>query len=591
MRPGDGFSLRRYASALIAIWLLCIFVMLAVSWTHLVHFELRDPDDAMRLVQVRDLMAGQNWFDTIQHRVNPPIGGMMHWSRLVDMPIALLIILARPFASQSGAELVALITIPLLLSAALFIITAETGRRLGGVRLGLACAAMLALSLTVLIQFLPLRIDHHGWQIVLAAVAATALLDSRPLRSGVISGTATALWLTISGEALPYAALLGFVTAVPAILRKEEWSRPASYLSMLTIVSTALLIATRPWAEAAQYQCDTMSPAYLLPLAAANIAFLGTAPLGRSTLLARCAPSVTAGCIGIAAFLAIAPECTQGPFQALEPIVRDYWYLQVLEGMPINRQDPAMIAMIVGISSVGLIGYAWRLMADDAFEIRRRWMTMAMMAAGTSIISILVMRAMSVAHLYALPGIAWLLLYLHDRASRLTTRWFRIPAIAALVALTPVGIGALAALLPTDQARADEPSKAYVDSQCDDPSSYRVLKSVPAETLLAPLDIGPAILMTTNHSVVATSHHRNHEAMADLIKAFIGSDRNAHEVMAAHHARYVLLCPTLNEIRLYARINPNGFAAHLTQNQIPHWLVSVNLGNDGPLRLYRIRPE
>ena len=34
--------------------------------------RLPDSDDAMRLVQVRDLLAGQGWFDMVQHRLMPP---------------------------------------------------------------------------------------------------------------------------------------------------------------------------------------------------------------------------------------------------------------------------------------------------------------------------------------------------------------------------------------------------------------------------------------------------------------------------------------------------------------------------------------
>jgi hypothetical protein len=37
-----------------------------------------DTDSALRLVQVRDLLAGQGWFDTTQHRMNTPDGLSMH---------------------------------------------------------------------------------------------------------------------------------------------------------------------------------------------------------------------------------------------------------------------------------------------------------------------------------------------------------------------------------------------------------------------------------------------------------------------------------------------------------------------------------
>ena len=55
-----------------------------------------DTDDAMRLVEAHDFLGGQNWFDLVQHRLNTPFGAEMHWSRLVDLPEALLLALLRP---------------------------------------------------------------------------------------------------------------------------------------------------------------------------------------------------------------------------------------------------------------------------------------------------------------------------------------------------------------------------------------------------------------------------------------------------------------------------------------------------------------
>src|SRR5690348_3158904 len=54
-------------------------------------------DDAMRLAEVRDLLHGQAWFDLTQWRMNVPFGLSMHWSRLIDAPIAGLILILRQF--------------------------------------------------------------------------------------------------------------------------------------------------------------------------------------------------------------------------------------------------------------------------------------------------------------------------------------------------------------------------------------------------------------------------------------------------------------------------------------------------------------
>ena len=72
------------------------FLFAALAWTLFAasalwlarHGVSLDTDSAMRLASVRDLLHGQAWFDTSQHRLNTPYGLSMHWSRLVDAPLA-----------------------------------------------------------------------------------------------------------------------------------------------------------------------------------------------------------------------------------------------------------------------------------------------------------------------------------------------------------------------------------------------------------------------------------------------------------------------------------------------------------------------
>src|SRR4051812_48296407 len=51
-----------------------------------------DNDSLLRLVEVRDMLAGQGWFDLHQYRMGLEGGFVMHWSRLVDAPIAAIIL-------------------------------------------------------------------------------------------------------------------------------------------------------------------------------------------------------------------------------------------------------------------------------------------------------------------------------------------------------------------------------------------------------------------------------------------------------------------------------------------------------------------
>src|SRR3546814_4613905 len=73
-----------------------------------------DTDDNPRVQQVRDWLAGQAWFDLRQHRMSPPEGADIHWSRLVDIPLAGMILLFKSFASVPFAERAAVAIAPLL---------------------------------------------------------------------------------------------------------------------------------------------------------------------------------------------------------------------------------------------------------------------------------------------------------------------------------------------------------------------------------------------------------------------------------------------------------------------------------------------
>jgi hypothetical protein len=106
------------------------------SWTPITTTWLtgvyNDTDDAMRMVQVRDWMAGQGWHDLRALRLDPPAGVLMHWSRVVDIPLAGLIRLFGLVADQETAERLARIVFPLSLQALLLLGAGLTGRLLVG---------------------------------------------------------------------------------------------------------------------------------------------------------------------------------------------------------------------------------------------------------------------------------------------------------------------------------------------------------------------------------------------------------------------------------------------------------------------------
>src|SRR5881398_3511122 len=102
---------------LVPLLFLAASVMLALPAINGGVFDALSTDDAMRLVEVRDLIGGQGWFDMLQHRMDPPGGTSMHWSRLIDAPLAGLILLFKPLLGMHHAQALTLYFWPTLLFA------------------------------------------------------------------------------------------------------------------------------------------------------------------------------------------------------------------------------------------------------------------------------------------------------------------------------------------------------------------------------------------------------------------------------------------------------------------------------------------
>jgi hypothetical protein len=549
----------RVALWALLLWMACSMLMLWLFRGDLPALAFRDPDDAMRLAQVRDWIGGQAFWVVSQYRVNPPIGGPMHWSRIVDMPIAALILLFTPILGVAGAELVACATAPLLLlgglTAAVFVFV----QRVAGRGIALLSVALLLTSPSILVQFTPLRIDHHGWQIALAALALCGTIDKRAVRGGMVAGLALALWLQISSEALPYVALFAANFALRHWMARDQAPRFIAFVTMLGGAALMLLALLRGPQALVDSKCDALSFVYLWPLVAMALATVGAARLaGIDTAARRFLIAAIGGGAALTTLMVTGGPCLSGdPFAALGPIL-----------LP------------------SLLGVGASLMAarESIGEARMRWLVVTLLLFGSTLVAVLVMRALCVAHVFALPGIAWLVMRLFARAQASRSAVVRVFGSVALVVLTPAGLCAAWLAL----AAQAEPAKA-ASANCRTASVLARLRALPPATLFAPLDMGPDILVQTRHAVIGTAHHRNATGITAVIEGFVDAPDTARAVIARTRAHYVVTCDGLTEYRLYEQENRRGLAALLAKGAIPDWLTP--LPGKGPLRIYRVRRD
>jgi hypothetical protein len=562
---------KRFAFALEGLWVVTSLVMIYLYYDNIAARVLSDPDDYMRLLQVRDLLAGQSWFDLHQHRLVPPLGPPMHWSRLVDLPLAAAILLLRPFVGTSAAEQLATILIPMVTLGCVMALVAAITRRLLGTPQAYLAAALVPTAPLLWVQLQPLRIDHHGWQVVAALAMTLLAIDPHHRRGGAIAGLAAATALNISFEAAPFVAAVGGLFA----WRWVKDDRPALLAFALVLAATSLLyfVAMQPVSEWRAAYCDVVAAPYLagLVVIAAGVAVAVRLHLPASARLTALGAIAIAGA---GAVMLVNPACGSGQLVRFDPIVYHFWFRNFAESLPVWEQSPLVATMIVGIGVIGIIG-SWRARARAAGEARQRWTNLLLLQIASMGMAMLVQRAGATESALALPGTLSLITELQDRFAQVRLATLRVlGSTAAILLCIPATLPATVKLLSSHPGATARPAAAL---GCSVPSRLAAISTLPTANVASTFDLSATILTVSEHRVLATGHHRNMSAMRDLIVVFTADPAVARAVLERRDIRYVILCRDSNEVSGLASLAPKGLMNRLLRGDPPPWLRRIRL--------------
>lgn len=580
---------RGFWPRIVLAWLAVAIILTVRQMAAIRGFDLADPDDHLRLLQVRDLIAGQGWFEHFQYRINPPEGVATHWSRLVDIPLVVVILALTPLVGQPSAELAAAVIVPLITLLCAMALTARIAAKLLGPRAAYASCLVWVMALPAMAQLQPMRIDHHGWQIVAVLAAINGLLAHDPRKGGWIAGLALAAGMSISLELLPFTVLFAAVLGLRWLRDPAAGAWLTHMMQALAAGSLALYLATRG-PLTSEVRCDTVSPAYLagFALAALLVGLIARrpwlSPLALGGLLGTAA-ALTAGC-----YLLLAPQCLSGPYAELDPVVRDLWYVNVFEGMPVWKQGLPNVVQMVVPPLAGLIVLGLALL--HVRDLRRQLLVdFALLLGGALVIAVLVARFSGVTAALATIPLGFAVAEWLRRASsmQLVGRLAALPLI--MLALLPgFAVGQAQAAIAAPMPSTGETAAPPLERSCGLPASLPALTALPPATVFAPFDIGPTLLVHTRHKVIATGHHRASTSMRDVIDAYLADPAKAEAIVRAHGARYVMACGDLIEARNYRTFAPTGLMAGLLAGRAPAWLEPVALPAEaGELKLWKVR--
>jgi hypothetical protein len=587
----DGLE-RRWRWWVLLFWLAASALLLYTRWGAINAFALGDTDDNMRIMQVRGLLAGQGWYDLRQYRLNPPWGADIHWSRLVDLPIAGIRLALAPLVGGPAAERAAAALAPLLPMGVAMAAVAATARRLIAPGAFALAVALLLCGHSVRGMWAPLRIDHHGWQLALLAVSVAALVDPKRARGGALLGIASALSLVIGLEMLLYLALGGGIVVLMWVRDPAEGRRLAAYGASLAGGGALGFLLFASYANRAPV-CDALSPVWLSVVAAGGAIAVALALLAPRTWALRLGTAAVAGAALAAGFALAWPNCL-GRLEGASPELVRLWLGNVREARPIYLHGYATAIGIAALPAAGLIGYGamlWRERRDR--EALLHWAATAAPALLAAALLLWQTRAGPAAQLLAVPGataLAWLAIGVF-RASRSVFVRVVGTAFAFLLVsgiLVQQGVSQIFPAKPRPGLKAV--NKA--NSLCPTLWALRPVAQVPRGQVLTFVDLGPRLITVTHHDAVAGPYHRNGGDIIDVMRAFRGSADSARATIERRRIDYVLICPGLSESTVYASQAKNGFYAQLVRGQIPAWLQPVPLPANSPYRMWRVvRPR
>ncbi|SOE17854.1 hypothetical protein SAMN05877838_2759 [Hoeflea halophila] len=557
-----------------------------------------DNDDVMRLVQVRDLLSGQGWFDLTQYRLGLEGGTLMHWSRLIDLPIANLVMLFSLFMGPVMAEASALFVWPLLTTLPIFYALALGGNVLAGQPGRLIALALAFLFVLGGNRFQPGSIDHHNVQLgLIATIAACLMLPGRPPLAHAIAGGAAALAIAIGAETTPHILVAALIVAIQWLWIGRDMKAAASVFALaMAAALSAVFFLTVPPARYGEVACDALSTGfYSLGVIGAGSFFLAVSATSERYFAWRLTALGLAGTVTLGAALLIAPQCLGNPLATLDPLLVSMWLSSVTEAQSVFAQaitEPWSLAGFYLVPVLAMMLCVRRICQRR--DVQAYGVLLALLAVSWAIALVQVRGAVFANLLSAIPMAALVAeMRVRANADQKNLRkglMFAGTALAAVPFVWALSGALLSMAVNTVTGEEVGSLPVLEENACTGAAALRALAAEPAGVVASPSNMGAHILRFTAHRVLSAPYHRNQGGMLTELHAAMAVPKDAVKFLRGAGVTLVAFCKTDPQVASITRVAPDGLYAQLGQGRIPAWLEPVPGTQALPLQLYRVKP-
>ncbi len=581
MRTGSALQLNRTS----LFWLTfvaatCLIVAKAFVLGAGLHenFAKMGNDDIMRLTVVRDLIAGQSWFDTTQYRMVPPEGLSLHWSRYVDAGIAAIILpLSLVFEMDLAEQIAVGIWPTLIFLLTLVVLGFGTRRVFSAPAASFAMLCLVIWPLTADVHSRPGNLDHHNVQFLMMLVMVLAVIwPDGAKRAGIVAGISAAFSLAVGLEGVLFIVVAGFVLVVRGAIEAER-SRLVAFCIALFFGSCLLWLGQAPPATRFMPVCDQLGTPMLGLVSVAAVASL----LPLMVLRGADRPAMILGStivltsVGLAAVWPLLGPCISGPYGNLPDALQTYISTSIVEAKPAlvyakTNAVPAFIFLLPVFAAVLLGGWRWfRTMRNvPCQENKALGILLVFCVFGLGLVfyqmRTVILAATVVPMIGGVVMAQMLASYLKNRDA--LQGMLMLGVQITFIAPTLI-VNGLQPLLP-DASQTDGQAVAA----CRTYETLQSLNDVPPGVILSHGNLGASIIWATHHDALSAPYHRSAAALGNGILPFAMEESEMEVYIRDTAATYLLLCRD--------QAFDGAFATSLVAGAQVDWLVPVPLDND-----------
>lgn len=549
-------------------------------------------DDAMRMLQVRDLLDGQAWNDLTQHRLRLDDGWSMHLSRLIDAPIAALILLFELFFTRAQAETLAMIVWP----GAMFGLTVAClhllCHRLGGPHGAVYGTILASILLAQSGQYDPGSMTRQNFEIALLALAIVGFIMRRPRWPfALVGGIAAALGIVIGGGLILHIAAVCVSFAVAWAMRGTP-ERPYMLIFALSFaVVLCLALVVGPPADVFNGNfCNAISINLVLPALLGAIGLSGLAYFMSDFTQTPRVLAVGMLAISVSSLTAILGDfCLSDSLTNLDPLFVESWSGRVEEYRSIADFSSRDFWSVFGCF-VGWLISLWFV----AYDIRRDpWMLLCALLALSLLLTVYLARPLPVTSMLSVLPSSVLASRIIMRKNANTNIWSSVASLSILLLSVPFLTSTVAAMQEAsvemrghNSARVTKPLPAS-GVACSSERALRGLKRLSPGMVMAPDGMGPHILLHTPHRILSAPLQQEifgsceQTATSDKESAACAGDP-----LAAASVDYIVRC---NDDPEFAAGNP-ALASQLRKGAADGSLEFIPKHSSRSLTIYRVRP-